>query len=133
MLECVAIVAAAFDSRSLLFFFEALVVVVGDDDEDDEAMTRSTSIFACFSALAYSSVPSHLFKEKGAAVDDFWASMSLLLPRRRNFETRTDDASTPPKREEGKAENERIATRRRKFEKRRFELVFIVYRFEGGG
>jgi len=56
----------------------------------------------------------------------------LRLPRRRNFETRTDDASTPPKREEGKAENERIATRRRKFE-RRFELVVIVYRFEGGG
>ena len=134
MLECVAIVAAAFDSRLLLFFFEALVVVVAADDDDDEAMTRSTSSFACFSALAYSSVPSHLFKEKGAAVDDFWASMSLLLPRRRNFETRTDDASTPPKREEGKAENERIATRRRKLEKKSFvEVVVIVYRFEGGG
>jgi len=134
MLECVAIVAAAFDSRSLLFFFEALVVVVAADDDDDEAMTRSTSSFAGFSALAYSSVPSHLFNEKGAAVDDFWTSLLFLLPRRRNFETRTDDASTPPKREEGKAENERIATRRRKLEKKSFvEVVVIVYRFEGGG
>ena len=128
MLECVAIVAAAFDSRLLLFFFEALVVVA---DDDDEARTRSTSSFACFSALAYSSVPSHLFKEKGAVKDDFWAM--FLLSLRRNFETRTDDASTPPKREEGKAKNERIA-RRRKFEKKRcFEVVVIVYRFEGGG
>jgi hypothetical protein len=123
----VAIVAAAFDSRLSLFFFEALVVVVG------EATTRSTSSFARFSALAYSSVPSHLFKEKEAfVVDDF----SAMMPRRRNFETAcTEDASTPPpKREEGKAKNERRIATRRKFEKRSFEGVVIVYRFgrEGG-
>jgi len=64
-------------------------------------------------------------------VDDF----SAMMPRRRNFETAcTEDASTPPpKREEGKAKNERrIATRRRKFEKRSFEGVVIVYRLVGG-
>jgi hypothetical protein len=125
----VAIVAAAFDSRSLsLFFFEALV-----DDDDDEATTRSTSRFARFSALAYSSVPSHLFKEKEAfVVDDFCA----MMPRRRNFETCTteEDASTPPpKREEGKAKNERRIATRRKFEKRSFEGVVIVYRFGRDG
>jgi hypothetical protein len=121
----VAIVAAAFDSRLLLFFFEALVV-------GGEVTTRSTSSFARFSALAYSSVPSHLFKEKEAVVvDDF----SARMPRRRNFETcTTEDASTPPpkKREEGKAKNERRIATRRKFEKRSFEGVVIVYRLVGG-
>jgi len=57
------------------------------------------------------------------------------MPRRRNFETCTteEDASTPPpKREEGKAKNERRIATRRKFEKRSFEGVVIVYRLVEG-